>query len=119
MKPRIRPEPQVVVLSKALQNRIDDLPRFERETKEAVDLYRNKEKVFLQVEIKRDHILVDLWLPHEETEKARTSGLGRGHPFLGPEALRIRFERAIDLAQIAQWIELSYEHAPTVESNNA
>ena len=119
MKQRIRPEPQVVVLSKALQNRIDDLPRFDRETKEGVDLYRNKEKVFLQVEVKRDHILVDLWLPSDETEKARTSGLGRGHPFLGPEALRIRFEQAIDLAQIARWIEMSYDYAPTVESNNA
>jgi hypothetical protein len=119
VKPRIRPEPQVVVLSKALQNRIDDLPRFERESKEAVDLYRTKDKVFLQVEIKRDHILVDLWLTKEETIKARTSGLGRGHPFLGAEALRIRFEQAVDLAQIARWIEMSYEHAPTVATNNA
>jgi len=109
----------VVVLSKALQNRIDDLPRFERQSKEAIELYRRNEKVFLQVEIKRDHIVVDLWLPAEETAKARTSGLGRAHPFHGPEALRIRFEQAIDLAQISRWIEMSYEYAPTVESNNA
>ncbi|MEE2902636.1 MAG: DUF5655 domain-containing protein [Myxococcota bacterium] len=119
MKPRIRPEPQVVVLSKALQNRIDDLPRFQHETKESVEVYRRNDKVFLQVEIKRDHILVDLWLPPEETERARTSGLGRGHPFWGNDALRIRFEQAVDLAQVARWIEQSYDYAPTVESNNA
>lgn len=119
MKPRIRPEPQVVVLSKALQNRIDDLPRFERQNKESIELYLKNDKVFLQVEIKRDHIVVDLWLPEDEKNKARTSGLGRAHPFHGPEALRIRFEQAIDLAQIARWIEMSYEYAPTLESNRA
>jgi len=119
VKTKIRPEPQVVVLLKALENRIEDLPPFIRDVKETVEVYRNKDKVFLQIEIKRDHILVDLWLPKEETIKARTSGLGRGHPFLGSEALRIRFEQAVDLAQVARWIETSYIHAPTVASNNA
>ena len=52
------------------------------------------------------------WLPPEETERARTSGLGGVTP-LGNDALRIRFEQAVDLAQVARWIEQSYDYAPT------
>ncbi len=105
-------DPVVRALLKALQSRIDGLRGVESTQVEAREVYRRGEITFLQVEICRDHLALDVWLPEVLREEARSSGIARAHPFLGIEAVVIRFERAQDLARVARWVESSHEWAP-------
>lgn len=105
-------DPVVRALQKALQSRIDGLREVTTARVEPRDLYRRGDFTFLQVEVCRDHLSLDVWLPEALREEARSSGIARAHPFLGQEAVVIRFERAQDLARVARWIEASHDWAP-------
>ncbi len=80
--------------------------------KDGLEVYHRHKIPFLQLEIRRDHMSLDLWLSAEHLEESRASGIARAHPFLGDEAVKVRFERAEDLSRVARWIEASYEYAP-------
>src|SRR5688500_11596810 len=80
--------------------------------KDGLEVYYRNKTPFLQLEIRRDHMSLDLWLIGDQLEEARASGIARAHPFLGDEAVKVRFERAEDLARVNRWIEASYEYAP-------
>lgn len=105
-------DPVVRALQKALQSRIDSLREVNTTRVEVREVFRRGEITFLQVEICRDHLALDVWLPEALREEARSSGIARAHPFLGVEAVVIRFERAQDLARVARWVEASHEWAP-------
>jgi hypothetical protein len=108
-----KPEPHVTALLKALKPRIEGLgDDVVADAKESQQHYRRGEVPFLRVEVKRDHLIVDLWLDEAQASEARSSGIARSHPFIGDSALMVRFERAQDLAKVARWIEASYLTAP-------
>lgn len=98
-------------LLKALRTRIHAL-KHTKTTKDKLEIYLREDIPFLQLEIRRDHMLLDLWLPPEKLEEARASGIARAHPFMGQEAVKVRFERAEDLTRVARWLEDSFDFAP-------
>lgn len=98
-------------LWQALKARIDGLGESSRERRDGGEAYLRDGVAFLQVESRRDHMHLDLWLPAEKLEEARASGIAKAHPFMGDEAVRVRFERAEDLPQVARWLEASFRHA--------
>ncbi|MCC7381638.1 MAG: hypothetical protein IT384_07390 [Deltaproteobacteria bacterium] len=112
MAVRLTLEPETQALLKAVRARIDALPGVTSEKRSGFDVFTRGADVFLEMEIRREHISLDLWLPHDQLEEARSSGTARSHPFLGEDALKVRFERAADLARVARWIEESYAYAP-------
>lgn len=99
-------------LLRAIKARIEGLGAITSGPKDGADVYYRNKTPFLQLEIRRDHMSLDLWLPAAQLEEARASGIARAHPFLGDEAVKVRFERAEDLSRIARWIEGSYAYAP-------
>ncbi|MEM1022245.1 MAG: hypothetical protein AAGD10_19695 [Myxococcota bacterium] len=99
-------------LLKALQNRVSDLEDVKRGRSDGVETYSRSGVCFLTVELKRDHMFLDLWLPEEEAKTAKSSGIAKPHPFEGDEAVRVRFERAEDLTKVSRWLELSHRFAP-------
>lgn len=104
-------DPELVPLFKALMGRVDALPSVQREQKERLEVFQHDGNPFMQLEKKRDHMYLDLWLPYELIEEAKGSGLGRAHPFLGKDVVKIRFERAQDLTKVARWVEASHRFA--------
>ncbi|MBI4821953.1 MAG: hypothetical protein HY791_37190 [Deltaproteobacteria bacterium] len=112
MARRVTPDAPVRALIRALDARIEAFGTFSKSEKDGIDLYLRDSDVFMQMEIKQEYVSVDLWLPSEDLEEARSSGIARTHPFLGDDAVRIRFERAQDLARVARWAEASYLRAP-------
>jgi hypothetical protein len=109
---RLTLEPEILALLKAIQKRIEVLPGITTEKRNGVDVYLRGAEVFLQLEIKRDYLSLDIWVDDELLEDARASGIARAHPFLGEDAIKVRFERATDLARVARWIEHSHGYAP-------
>ena len=97
-------------LLKALRTRLESLAHTSS-SKDKLEIFLRGEVPFLQLEVRRDHLLLDLWLPAEKLEEARASGIGRAHPFMGSEAVKVRFERAEDLTRVARWLEDSYKYA--------
>ncbi len=97
-------------LLKALRARIESLEHTSS-AKDRLEIFLRGEVPFLQLEVRRDHLLLDLWLPPAKLEEARASGIGRAHPFMGSEAVKVRFERAEDLTRVARWLEDSYRYA--------
>ena len=98
-------------LLKALKSRIEALKSVTKTNKDRTEVYLRDEVPFLQLEIKRDHMNLDLWLPEELLVEARASGLARAHPFI-EDAVKVRFARAEELTNVARWLEQSYENAP-------
>ncbi|MCK6550869.1 hypothetical protein L6R52_33840, partial [Myxococcota bacterium] len=115
MSLRPTPDPEIVPLVRAIKARIEGLGAIVTEQKDKVDVYLRDKVAFLQLELKRDHMSLDLWLPTEQLDEARASGIARAHPFLGDDAVKVRFERAEDLSRIARWIEAGYAYAPDRE----
>jgi hypothetical protein len=109
---RPNPDPEVVPLLKAIKARIEGLGQVTSTPKDGADVYYRNKTPFLQLEIRRDHMSLDLWLSGTTLDEARASGIARAHPFLGDEAVKVRFERAEDLSRVARWIEASYTYAP-------
>lgn len=87
--------------------------------KDGLDIYYRQKVPFLQLEIRRDHMSLDLWLQAESLEESRASGIARAHPFLGDEAVKVRFERAEDLSRVARWVEASFDYAPNRSKTSA
>lgn len=108
---RLTPEPEMVPLIRAIKSRIEALSSVTQSTQDKLQVYSRNGVPFLQIEIRRDHILLDLWLPPDTLEEARATGIARAHAFLGDAAVRVRFERAADLSRVGQWIERSYAFA--------
>jgi hypothetical protein len=108
---RPTPDPEVVPLLRAIKARIDGLSSVTITPKDGSDVYFRNKTAFLQLEIRRDHMSLDLWLSGAQLEEARASGIARAHPFLGDDAVKVRFERAEDLSRVARWIESSYAYA--------
>jgi hypothetical protein len=98
-------------LWQALEARIDGLGEVERQSRNELDVFCRDGVPFLQIEQRRDHLLLDLWLPAEQLQRARSSGIAKAHPFKEEEAIRVRFERAEDLPRVARWLEASHRHA--------
>jgi hypothetical protein len=103
-------------LLKALRARLEALDHTSS-TKDKLEIFVRGDIPFLQLEIRRDHMLLDLWLPPDKLEEARASGIARAHPFMGNEAVKVRFERAEDLTRVARWLEESYHFAPRRGTN--
>lgn len=103
-------DPEMMPLLRALRSRIESLRAVEHAQKDGMEVYARSGLIFLQVEIRRDHMNLDLWLPAERVEEARASGLARTHPFMA-EAIKVRFERAEDLTKVANWLEESHRYA--------
>ncbi len=101
---------ELVPLLKALRNRLDGLDGVAMETKDGLEVHSVRDVPFMQLEIRRDHMNLDLWLTDDKLEEARSSGIGRAHPFMENEAVKVRFERAEDLTRVAHWLEAAYEH---------
>lgn len=99
-------------LLKALQNRLSGFGDVKRSRSNGVETYERQGIPFLQLELRKDHMFLDLWLPEADLEAARSSGIAKAHPFMGDDAVRVRFERAEDLAKVARWLEVSHAHAP-------
>jgi hypothetical protein len=107
----MHPDPEVVALSRAIGARIDGLGPHETDSKDGFIIHLRSGIPFLQIQINRDHMNLDLWLGGTVLADARSSGIARSHPFLGDEAVKIRFERAQDLSRVARWIEASFDYA--------
>lgn len=99
-------------LVKALRTRIDNLTAVSVAKKDGLEIYERGSVPFLAVEIRRDHMNLDMWLPEEKLEDARASGLARPHPFEPNDAVRVRFDRALDLTKVSRWLEAAHAHAP-------
>ena len=99
------------VVAELLVDLSDALAGVDKLSWDGVEIYRRSETTFLQLEIRRDHMNLDLWLPSEQLVKARESGIARAHPFMGDEAVKVRFERAEDLTRVARWLGQSYVFA--------
>lgn len=112
---RPTPDPEIAPLVRAIKARIEGLGAIVIEQKDKIDVYLRDKVPFLQLELKRDHMSLDLWMPLDQLDESRASGIARAHPFLGDDAVKIRFERAEDLSRIARWIEASYAYAPDRE----
>lgn len=109
---RPTPDPEIVPLVRAIKHRIEGLAQITSTPKDGIDVFFRNKTPFLQLEIRRDHMTLDLWLPSDRLEEARASGIARAHPFLGDDAVKVRFERAEDLSRVARWLEASYAYAP-------
>ncbi len=101
---------ELVPLLKALRSRLDGMDGVATETKDGLEIHSVDDVPFMQLEIRRDHMNLDLWLTEEKLEEARSSGIGRAHPFMENEAVKVRFERAEDLTRVAHWLEEAYQH---------
>lgn len=113
MSLRPTPDPEVVPLLRAIKARIEGLgSAVSTLQKDGLDIFSRNKTSFLQLEVRRDHMSLELWLPAEQLDEARASGIARAHPFLGEEAVKVRFERAEDLSRVARWIEASFDYAP-------
>lgn len=110
MRPAIDLELQPLL--KALRTRLEALAGVVMEVRDGVELHHRNQVPFLALDIRRDHLHLDLWLPLNKLEEARASGIARAHPFLENEAVRVRFERAEDLTKVAHWLEEAYRHVP-------
>lgn len=110
MRPAIDLELQPLL--KALRTRLEALSGVVMEVRDGVELHHRNQVPFLALDIRRDHLHLDLWLPMVKLEEARASGIARAHPFLENEAVRVRFERAEDLTKVAHWLEEAYRHVP-------
>jgi len=99
-------------LLRALETRIGNLDEVRKERCDGYDAFRRNGVPFLHLEIRRDHMHLDIWLKEDALEEARSSGIARPHPFLGEDAVRVRFERAEDLTRVARWLEASHRGAP-------
>lgn len=110
MRPTIDLELQPLL--KALRTRLEALAGVVMEVRDGVEIHHRNELPFLALDIRRDHLHLDLWLPLIKLEEARASGIARAHPFLENEAVRVRFERAEDLTKVAHWLEEAYRHVP-------
>ena len=64
-------------------------------------------------------VVCTLWLPEEKLKDARASGLARPHPFEPNDAVRVRFDRALDLTKVARWLEAAHAHARDRSSSAA
>ena len=98
-------------LLKALRNRIDGLRGIVMEPKDRLEVFSRDGVPFMQLEIRRDHMNVDLWLPDDKLAEARATDLARPHPFDPDHAVVVRFERATDLTKVARWLEDAHAHA--------
>ena len=98
-------------LLKALRNRIDGLRGVNMEPKDRLEVFSRDGVPFMQLEIRRDHMNVDLWLPEEKLVEARSTDLARPHPFDPDNAVVVRFERATDLTKVARWLEDAHAYA--------
>jgi len=54
---------------------------------------------------------LDMWLPEAKLKDARASGIARPHPFEPNDAVRIRFDRALDLTKVSRWLKVAHTHA--------
>lgn len=52
-----------------------------------------------------------MWLPEAKLQDARASGIARPHPFEPNDAVRIRFDRALDLTRVSRWLKAAHTHA--------
>ncbi len=102
---------ELVPLLKALRSRLDGMNGVSKASRDGVEVHSVDQTDFMQLEIRRDHMNLDLWLTAEKLEEARASGIGRAHPFMENEAVKVRFERAEDLTKVAHWLEEAYRHA--------
>lgn len=98
-------------LLKALRNRIDGLPGTVMEHKDRLEVFSRDGVPFMQLEIRRDHMNVDLWLPEDKLAEARATDLARPHAFDPDNAVVVRFERATDLTKVARWLEDAHRFA--------
>ena len=99
-------------LLRALENRIGSLDGVRKTRCDGYTAFCRDGVPFLNLEIRRDHMHLDLWLEEGDLEAARASGIARPHPFLGDRVVRVRFERAEDLTRVAHWLETSHRTAP-------
>ena len=104
-------------LLKALRNRIDGLRGTVMEPKDRLEVFSRDGVAFMQLEIRRDHMNVDLWLPEEKLAEARATDLARPHPFDPENAVVVRFERATDLTKVARWLEDAHAYAVVRKEN--
>jgi hypothetical protein len=109
---RVSLDLELTPLLKALRSRIEGLGESSLETRNGIEVHSRQGLPFLQLELRRDHMYLDLWLPEAKQEEARASGRARAHAFLA-DAVRVRFERAEDLTRVAHWLEESYRFVPT------
>lgn len=98
-------------LLRALKGRLKDRPQLTEEGTERRRVYKRADSVFMELELRRDHMRLDLWLNEKERASARSSGIARAHPFQPKEAIRVRFDRAEDLPQVSRWLETAYQEA--------
>lgn len=98
-------------LLRALKSRISDLGKIQRSKSDGYEVYALQGVPFLQLELRKDHMFLDLWLPPDKLEEAKASGIAKAHPFQVDEAVRVRFERAEDLTKVSRWLECSHQHA--------
>ncbi len=98
-------------LLKALRNRIDGLRGTVMEPKDRLEVFSRDGVPFMQLEIRRDHMNVDLWLSEDKLREARATDLARPHPFDPEHAVVVRFERATDLTKVARWLEDAHAYA--------
>ncbi len=98
-------------LLRALRNRIDGLSGIVMEPKDRLEVFSRDGVPFMQLEIRRDHMNVDLWLPEDKLAEARATELARPHPFDPDKAVVVRFERATDLTTVARWLEDAHRFA--------
>ncbi len=112
MATRVSLDLELTPLLKALRSRIEGLGESSLETRNGIEVHSRQGLPFLQLELRRDHMYLDLWLPEAKQEEARASGRARAHAFLA-DAVRVRFERAEDLTRVAHWLEESYRFVPT------
>lgn len=106
-------------LIKALRNRIDGLSSVQSAKRDGLEVFERGGTTFLVLDIRRDHMLLDLWLPEEKLKDARGSGIARPHPFDPDTAVRARFDRALDLTKVARWVEAAHAWAPKRETAEA
>lgn len=107
-------------LLRALETRIGSLDGVRKTRCDGYTAFYRDGVPFLNLEIRRDHMHLDLWLEQDDLEVARASGIARPHPFLGEQAVRVRFERAEDLTRVAHWLETSHRTAPErADANDA
>ena len=81
------------------------------EPKDRLEVFSRDGVPFMQLEIRRDHMNVDMWLPEDKLVEARSTDLARPHPFDPDHAVVVRFERATDLTKVARWLEDAHAYA--------
>ena len=105
--------PEMAPLLNALKARIEELSPNAEETltEDGLKAYMRSNNIFMQLEIRQDHMSLDFWLPPEKLEEVRSTEIGRAHPFLENEAVKVRFERAGDITRVARWLREAHEFA--------